>query len=202
MDGAADEAGAEPAAAHAIVQHHLAAQPERFGPLTQLGVREIDQVLWNATRRKIGKRILRERLESLRRVVFEPILRRPVLEHPIGNRHDVAGVDHAAPAEHPALQDAHRKIVGGPPSPVHVELVVHRRIPLGSLRSHEVAPLFEHDDLVSGLRQQSRSRCTAGARANDADLRNDPVGRRLFGKADDRAGHCVRPCARFIDGPG
>jgi hypothetical protein len=81
---------------------------------------------------EITERIVRESLEPLGREVFEPVLGRPVMEHALGDRDDVAGIDHSSSAENSALQDIDRKVVRGSSGSVHVELIVHRAIALGS----------------------------------------------------------------------
>jgi hypothetical protein len=53
--------------------------------------------------------------------------------------------------------------VGGSPSPVHVELIVHLAIALGSLSSDEIATLLEHDNLVPSLGKKTRCGRSAAA---------------------------------------
>jgi hypothetical protein len=125
-----------------------------------------------------------------------------MMEHALRDGHDIAGIDDPPSAEHPALQDAHREIMGGSPSSIHVELIVHASIALSEIGTDEIAPLFEHDDLVSGLCQEACGRRSTTAGSDDADLRRDRLGRRLLRQVYDRAGHGVTVLDRFIDGPG
>jgi hypothetical protein len=170
--------------------------------LAKLAVGRVDQVFGNPACGKIVERVVLEAPKSLRREVFEPILGRPVVEHALGDRHDIAGVDHPSAAEHPALQDTDGEIVGGSPSPVHVELIVHRAVTLRQLRPNEIATLLEDDDFLPGLRQQTCRRCAPGTGSDDADLSRDGFRRRLFRQVRDRAGHGVTLRGRFIEGPG
>ena len=124
------------------------------------------------------------------------------MEHALGDRDDVTGIDHPSSAENSALQDIDRKVVRGSSGSVHVELIVHRAIALGSLRSDEITPFLEHDDLMARLGQKARCSCTAAARADDADLGRNRFGRGLLRQIGDPTGHGVTPCVRFIDGPG
>ena len=159
VNRATDQTRAEPTAPHAVVHHHLASQTERLGALAKLVVRSVDEALRDSARGKITECVVCEGLESLRCEVFEAILGGPMLQHAFGNRDDIAGVDHASPAEHSALEDAHREIVSRSPSAVHVELVVHPAVPLSSLRTDEITTLLQHDDVVTGLGQKARRGC-------------------------------------------
>ena len=124
------------------------------------------------------------------------------MKHGVGRWDHVAGVDDRASAENTSCEHGHREIVRRPTPTILVELIVHRGPALRALRPDQVAALFEHDDLVTGLAQQARGGGASATRADDADFGGDFTGRRFLRKVDDRARHGAAPTLRSSDGPG